>query len=77
MTFRAVLLILALGVASCDDSESPSSPGTLIASTSTTGNQTDRDGYVLTVVGTHSPTLGPTDRRQPARERSFPASSAT
>lgn len=62
MRFGGVaLLIVALGVASCDDSDGPSSPGTLIVSTSTTGNQPDQDGYVLTVDGAHSLTLGPTD----------------
>ncbi|HEX6670335.1 MAG TPA: hypothetical protein VF061_12280 [Gemmatimonadales bacterium] len=55
------LLIVALGVASCDDSDGPSSPGTLIVSTSTTGNHPDQDGYLLTVDGASSLTLGPTD----------------
>ena len=48
------LLIIRFGVASCDDSESTSSQGTLIVSASTTGHQPDPDGYVLTVDGVHS-----------------------
>jgi hypothetical protein len=54
-----ILFLLAMGLASCDDG--PSLPGTLVVSTATTGNAPDEDGYLLTLDGVHTATLGPTD----------------
>jgi hypothetical protein len=55
-----LLLLLTLGLASCD-AGSPSPPGTLLVSTATTGNHPDDDGYLLRVDDDHSTPLGPTD----------------
>lgn len=49
-----VPLIVGLAVASCDDGTEPSAPGTLVVSTSTSGNEPDPDGYLLTIDGAQS-----------------------
>ena len=58
----SAVLLLAAGVmlAACADGEEPSTDGTLVVSTSTSGAAPDPDGYWLTVDGLDSLPLDPT-----------------
>jgi hypothetical protein len=50
MRAHSILLVaVGLTLAACDETDGPSTDGTLVVSTSTAGNDPDPDGYLLTV----------------------------
>jgi hypothetical protein len=68
---RAVTIGLALGLAlvACSDDSGPSTDGTLVISTTTSGDEPDQDGYLITVDALDSlflPATGTAERSLPA-----------
>ena len=55
-----LILIGGLSLSACEDSIDPERAGTLVVSTSTTGEDPDQDGYLLALDDTDSLGLGPT-----------------
>jgi hypothetical protein len=63
-THPALLLAVGLTLGACDDSGGPSTEGTLVVSTASSGNDPDQDGYLLTVDGVDSLALDPSGTSQ-------------